>query len=102
MFIENYLKLSAAESEVYEQNFVELAPEGREATMEMMTSWYRQGRQEGKEDLVARLFRHRFGEVSPKVKKRLNQLTSEQLNELGEALLDSTKLSDLDKWLAGN
>jgi len=110
VFIENYLKLTAEENRVYERDLAELAPEEREITMEMMTSWHRQGRQEGlqegrqegKEDLVIRQIRRRFGEVTATVTKRMDRLSAEQLNELGEALFDFTSIADLEQWLAGH
>jgi len=70
--------------------------------MEMMTSWERRGRQEGKEELVARQIRRRFGEVSPERMTQLDQLSLEQLNQLGEALLDFTSAKDLENWLSQN
>jgi len=118
VFIENYLKLTAAENNAYEREFAELAPDTKEKTMEMITSWHRQGLQiglkegrqeglqqgllEGKEDLVARLIRRRFGTVPTTVAKRLDKLTADQLNELGEALFDFSSLVDVKHWLAGH
>lgn len=106
VFIESYLKLTAAENKLYEQVLAELAPEGREATMEMMTSWHQAGRQEGlqagKEDLVIRQIRRRFGDVSTSLIQQIDRLTVEQLNELGEALFDFANLADLKQWLAGH
>jgi len=86
----------------YAREFAELAPAEQEATMEMMTSWERRGRQEGKEELVARQIRRRFGEVSPERMTQLDQLSLEQLNQLGEALLDFTSAKDLENWLSQN
>ena len=72
--------------------------------MEIMTSWGREGmekgRQQGKEELVARLLRRRFGSVPTQVIGRLDRLTAEQLNELGEALFDFTKVTDVETWLS--
>lgn len=114
VFIESYLKLKAAENMLYEQVLAELAPKERDATMEMMTSWHlagrqegrqeglQAGRQEGKEDLVIRMIRRRFGDVSQSLIQKIDRLTIEQLNELGEALFDFNNLADLKQWLAGH
>ena len=55
---------------------------------------------QGKEALVARQLRRRFGAVSETVTARLDRLSPDQLDELGEALLDFRTEADLDGWLA--
>ncbi len=107
-FIETYLQLTAGEIRQYERELAKLAPEEKEKTMELMTSWEKkgrregrqEGRQEGKEELVARFIVRRFGSVSPQMTQRLARLSSEQLNDLGEALLDFTAPSDLEDWFS--
>ena len=103
-FIDNYLRLSAEEMQQYERAFAKLTPEEQESTMGLVSSWelkgIEKGRQEGKEKLVVRLITKRFGSVPSQVTERLDQMTSEQLDELGEALLDFTSLADLNTWLA--
>jgi flagellar biosynthesis/type III secretory pathway protein FliH len=108
VFIESYLKLTARELRKFDIELGRQEPQERKAAMELLTSWHRTGRQEGlqeglhlgKEDLVMRQIRRRFGSVSSTVTQRLDTLTSDQLNELGEALLDFTSPSDLDNWLS--
>ena len=80
--------------------------------MELMTSWERkgieigrqegkqEGRQEGKEELLALQVQRLFGPVSPEVSERINRLSSEQLNDLGKALLDFKTSTDLAMWLS--
>jgi hypothetical protein len=103
-FIENYLQLNAVETQKYEREFAALAPEERKATVEMMNSWERtgfnKGLQEGKENLVMRQIRKRFGSLSPQVMQRLDQMPADQLDELGEALFDFVTLADLETWLS--
>jgi len=78
--------------------------------MEMMTSWHlagrqeglQAGRQEGKEDLVIRQIRRRFGDVPQSLIQNIDRLTVEQLNELGESLFDFNNMADLKQWLAGH
>jgi hypothetical protein len=104
VFIESYLRLSAQEMVQYERVLAEFTPEEQEATMELITSWEARGREEGisqgKETLVIRLLRRRFGAVSEAVTSRLERLSAAQLDDLGEALLDFRVPADLDQWLA--
>jgi hypothetical protein len=41
----------------------------------------------------------KLGTISPEVRSRVNSLAIEQLESLGEDLLDFTKISDLLAWL---
>jgi len=103
-FIESYLRLTAQEMQQYERELAEFTPAEREATMELMTHWHREGRQEGltqgKEALVERLLRRRLGAVPSDVTARLGHLSPDQLDDLGEALLDFSGPADLEQWLA--
>ena len=103
VFIEEYLNLTAQEMKQYEREITKLAPAERQATMELMTSWERSGIEkglhEGKEDLVVRMICRRFGLVTTTITERLDQLSSDQLNELGESLFDFNSTSDLEQWL---
>lgn len=58
-----------------------------------------EGRQEGILELVMRLLEHRVGEIPPEVQSAIRQLSIEQLENLGEAVLDFTSTSDLMAWL---
>ena len=80
--------------------------------MEIMTSWERKGRAEGitqgltqgitqgKEALVERLLRRRLGSVPADAAARVGRLSAEELDDLGEALLDFSSPADLERWLA--
>ena len=58
-----------------------------------------QGIEQGKLRLIVRLLERRFGVLSPQIPTRIAQLSASQLENLGEALLDFTTLSDLTTWL---
>ncbi len=58
------------------------------------------GIQAGKEELIVRQLNRRFGSVSAQVTERLNRLSSEQLNDIGEALVDFKTYADLEAWLS--
>jgi predicted transposase/invertase (TIGR01784 family) len=64
------------------------------------------GREEGREEqtiaLITRQLRRRLGEeLSEEMRSCLSQLALPVLEDLSEALLDFTALSDLEAWLAG-
>lgn len=66
-----------------------------------------EGRQEGRQEgiiegqtaLILRQVARRTGEISPEIKTRIQQLSLEQLDDLGEILLDFTSQQDLIAWL---
>ena len=66
-----------------------------------------EGRQEGRQEgertgevrLVLRLLSKRFGIISDRSIEIINSLTLEQLDDLGDALLDFGNIADLDNWL---
>ncbi len=63
------------------------------------------GRLEGEQrerTLVLRLLARKVGELSSNIREQLQTLSLEQLENLGEALLDFTSVSDLENWLAQN
>ena len=58
-----------------------------------------EGREEGEKSLVLRLLSRRVGELPQEARSRIESLCLEQLENLGEALLDFTSLADLQAWL---
>ena len=54
---------------------------------------------EGETALILRLLARRTGEISPEIQTRIQQLSLEQLDDLGEILLDFTTQEDLIAWL---
>ena len=63
-----------------------------------------QGREEGRREeavsLILRLLNRRLGEISSTLGQQIRELSLEQLETLGEALLDFTSLTDLTTWLS--
>ncbi len=63
---------------------------------------YQEIREEGKQEvgvsLVLRLLRKPIGEVSVDLEKRIGGLSVEQLEDLGEAVLDFQTQADLLSW----
>jgi predicted transposase/invertase (TIGR01784 family) len=56
----------------------------------------------GEQALILRLLTRRIGDVSPDLKTQIQALSLDQLEALGEALLDFTEPADLVNWLQGN
>jgi predicted transposase/invertase (TIGR01784 family) len=58
-----------------------------------------EGRREGEISLVMRLIRRKFGQPDQALVNKISNLTLEQLENLGEELLDFTTIDDLRRWL---
>lgn len=48
---------------------------------------------------TSRLIRHKFGDLSPSIQVQIQGLSVEQLESLGEAILDFSSVADLVAWL---
>ncbi|MGF1603324.1 MAG: DUF4351 domain-containing protein [Thermosynechococcaceae cyanobacterium] len=59
----------------------------------------RKGRREGELALVLRLIFHRFGVIASATEAQVRALSLSRLEDLGEALLDFSTISDLEDWL---
>lgn len=60
-----------------------------------------EGREEGRQSelrLVMRQLTRRLGIVTPELQSQIQELSLEQLEDLGEALLDFTTEGDLVNW----
>jgi hypothetical protein len=61
-----------------------------------------EGREQGERSLVLRLLTQRLGSVSEAEQAQITALPLEQLEALGEALLDFSTVEDLRAWLSAN
>ena len=59
-----------------------------------------EGRQEEAIAFVLRLLDRKLGSLEPALRDRIERLPFEQLEALGEALLDFQDIGDLERWLA--
>lgn len=86
--VEQMLGITLKETRVYQ----EIKQEGRE-----------EGREEGRtveaQSLIFRLLTRRVGELPQEIRQRIENLSLEQLENLGEALLDFNSMADLQAWL---
>lgn len=72
--------------------------------------WYQEIQQEGwqggkleeAQSLILRQLTRRIGDVSPDLRSQIQSLSLDQLETLGEALLDFTESADLVNWLQEN
>ena len=58
--------------------------------------------QQGESVIILRQLNKRFGYLPERVREEVRVLATERLEELGDALLDFTSLSQVEDWLAGN
>jgi len=71
----------------------------QERTMSYITTGERIGYERGQQELVLRQLQRRVGELPEEVKKQVQSLSLQDLEALGEALLDFTTIDDLLNWL---
>ncbi|KOP24889.1 hypothetical protein AMR41_15745 [Hapalosiphon sp. MRB220] len=77
---------------LYQRNREQAKEEGRQQGIQ-------QGRQEGEQYLILRLLNRRIGEIDASLIEQIKGLSIEQLENLGEALLDFSSVNDLEIWL---
>uniref|UniRef100_UPI0020C49F6C DUF4351 domain-containing protein n=1 Tax=Oscillatoria sp. HE19RPO TaxID=2954806 RepID=UPI0020C49F6C len=106
-FIDVYLRLNPEEQALFQAQLSTILPQEQEGVMEIVTSWMEQGIEQGLEQgmrqatvsLVQRQLNRRCGGISPELDLAVQQLSTPQLEELSEALLDFTSEADLVAWL---
>lgn len=49
--------------------------------------------------LISRLLKRRFGDIDGSLVEQVRNLSAEQLEDLGEELLDFSEIADLIAWL---
>jgi flagellar biosynthesis/type III secretory pathway protein FliH len=58
-----------------------------------------QGLQQGEQQLILRLLNRRLGNIDSSLIEQVQGLSIEQLEALGEALLDFSSVAELEVWL---
>jgi predicted transposase YdaD len=61
-----------------------------------------EGEARGEARMIMRLLNRQLGSIPDRVSTQIGQLTVPQLDDLGEALLDFTEMTDLVTWLDAN
>ena len=96
--IANVANLSLQELEDLEKQQMFLEDQ-QGAILKGIEEGLQQGLQQGQVGLILRLLERRLGTISPDIQSRIRQLSLEQLENLGEAVLDFTTAADLTAWL---
>lgn len=99
-FIDTYLKLNQAETQIFQAEIDRLEEIRQEDVMEIVTSWMLDGARQEAQLLVLRQLTRRLGALPEATQAQVNELPTEQLEQLAEDLLDFTRLPDLETWLA--
>ncbi len=107
-FMDAYLKLTPAETVVYNRELQTIDPQEREVVMELTNEWIEEGkvqglqtgRAEGRRATLLRQLRHRLGNDSQQLVERVNSLSEAQLDDLTDALLDFHSLADAQVWFS--
>jgi hypothetical protein len=106
-FIDTYLRLNPQEEKLFQAELGRMGLVEQEEVMKIVTSWMEQGLEQGKQEgkreeallLILRQLNRRVGAIDSKLHEQIRSLSISQLEELGEALLDFSDLSDLRVWL---
>lgn len=102
-FVDTYLTLSETEVQVFQEEIGRLEKTEQEGVMEIVTSWMQQGIEQGAQrearSLILRQLVRKVGVLPAVTQTQIDELPLEQLEVLGEALLDFVSLSDLQTWL---
>ena len=62
----------------------------------------KQGLAKGQATMLLRMLNRKFGQLTPRLRGRINKLSVKQLESLAEAVFDLETISDLTNWLQSN
>ena len=101
-FIDIYLNLNELEEQIFQTELGKIESDEREQVMQIVTSWMKTGIEQGikrETELILRQLKRKIGEFTPEIEAQVKGLEIEDLENLGEALLDFQELEDLTNWL---
>lgn len=98
-FIDTYLRLNATEEQELETELKQANLVEEEQIMEIVTSWMEKGIEQGEQKVIKILLKRRFNHIDPTLESRINGLSSEQIENLADAIFDFQSLEDFIKWL---
>lgn len=78
---------------------MQLSPLYLERIQEANQQGIEQGIEREAVSLVMRLLNRRFGSIAPNIEEQIRRLSVNQLEDLGEAILDFQSKTDLTSWL---
>jgi flagellar biosynthesis/type III secretory pathway protein FliH len=76
-----------------------LAPLYQEDREKARQEGQQQGEQQGEQQIILRLLNRRFGELGLSVIEQIQGLSIDELESLGDVLLDFSEIGDLEVWL---
>ncbi len=117
-FVDTYLNLNSSEEIEFQQEISTFIQPEQEGVMQITTSWMRRGLEQGLEqglerglergleqglarerNLIIRLIKRKLGAIDVALESRIMTLTIDDLERVGEALLDFSTVEDLTNWL---
>jgi predicted transposase/invertase (TIGR01784 family) len=90
--VDAMLGIELQQTRVYQEARAEGRNEGETIGLE-------RGRTEGEQALVLKLLTRKLGKIDAEIQAQVNSLTIDQVESLGEALLDFTSMADLERFL---
>ena len=94
-FVDTYLRLNPQEEQVFQGEVGKLETVEQEQIMQITTTWMEQGQR----SLVLRQLARRVGDIPEGIRSQIELFSLNEIESLGEALLDFVNLSDLEQWL---
>ena len=117
-FVDTYLNLNSSEEIEFQQEISTFIQPEQEGVMQITTSWMRYGLEQGLEqglerglergleqglarerNLIIRLIKRKLGAIDVDIESRIMPLNIDDLERVGEALLDFSTVEDLTNWL---
>ena len=105
-FVDTYLNLNHTEELEFQQEISTFSQPVQEEFMQITTSWMRQGIEQGIEqgidrekNLILRLLKLKLGSIDQQLEADIIKLNIDDLETLGEALLNFADVNDLISWL---
>jgi hypothetical protein len=103
-FVESYLRLNAAEQDVFDKEVAQMLPQEKEEILELPNSWIEKGIEKGEvsgeRKMAMKVLRRQLGPLTPAIVDRIESLALAQLDELADALLDFKSLDEAEAWLS--
>lgn len=89
------------ESVIYQEIREDGILEGRQLGLQLgLEEGVKEGRKNEALSFLSRLLTRRIGPIAPETREQIQTLSVEELEDLGEALLDFSSASDLTNWLS--
>ncbi len=113
-FVDIYLNLNRSEEVKFKTEIREFMPPEKEEVMQITTSWMREGMEQGLErgleqgieqgrerekSFILRQITRKLGQLDPVLEAKIKALNIDQIENLGEELLDFSTVEELQNWL---